>query len=309
MAEIAKQLIVPEGTGERIDRCVQELTGLSRGDVRGLFDHGCVRLNDEPCPEPGKVAAAGTRVEVRYDPHRRYRQRRPESTDRAYRLVHEDADVIVVDKAAEVLTVPTDRGEPNTLVAALERHVRRRNPRGGLTVVQRLDRGTSGLLVFAKTPRAGTALRTQFAGRKPDREYLALVAGALAEPAGTFRTRMATNRGLQRYSTSDKGSGELAITHYATEGTARGATLIRARLETGRRNQIRVHFAEAGHPVLGDERYRPDLAVHPQWPYQRLALHAAILGFEHPRTGEVLRFESPLPAEFAKFLELPRPRK
>ncbi|HVW00710.1 MAG TPA: RluA family pseudouridine synthase [Planctomycetaceae bacterium] len=302
MSEIVKQLTVPEGPAQRIDRCVQELTGLSRGAARGLFDHGCVRLNGDVCDEPGKVVAPGETVEVRYDPQRRYRERRAESVDRAYRLVFEDADVIVVDKAADVLTVPTDRGEPNTLVSALERHVRRRNPRGKLTVVQRLDRGTSGLLVFGKTPRAGTALRTQFAGRKPDREYLALVAGSLAEPAGTFRTRMATNRGLQRYSTSEKGNGELAITHYSTEGAARGATLIRARLETGRRNQIRVHFAEVGHPVLGDERYRPDLAAHAQWPYKRLALHAAILGFAHPRTGEVLRFESPLPVEFAKFL-------
>jgi 23S rRNA pseudouridine1911/1915/1917 synthase len=108
---------------------------------------------------------------------------------------------------------------------------------------------------------------------------------------------------LNRFSTDDESIGQLAITHYRVVAHLDGATVVQVRLETGRRNQIRVHFAEAGHPVLGDPRYEAELARHPRWPHQRLALHARLLGFEHPVTGQALRLESPLPAEFERFLK------
>ena len=121
--------------------------------------------------------------------------------------------------------------------------------------------------------------------------------------SGTFESRLATTKSLQRYSVAETDEGgEPAVTHFRLEQRLRGATFVRAWLETGQRNQIRVHFAEAGHPVLGDPRYRPETARHPRWTSKRLALHAAALGFCHPVSGEALRFESPLPAEFEKFL-------
>ena len=151
-------------------------------------------------------------------------------------------------------------------------------------VVHRLDRGTSGLLVFAKNPRIASELRDQFRVRKAEREYAVLVAGTLEQQQGTFTTRLATTKGLQRYSLGpgQKGGdqeGERAVTHFRVQQRLQGATWVTASLETGKRNQIRVHFAEAGHPVLGDERYRADLAHHPAWTAKRLALHAAVLGF------------------------------
>src|SRR6185503_15777677 len=130
-----------------------------------------------------------------------------------------------------------------------------------------------GLLVFGKTSAMASALKNQFAARKPRREYMAVVAGELSPREGRFETYLATAGNLDRYSTRDRRKGELAVTHYEVEAQANGATIVRVRLETGRRNQIRVHFAEAGHPVLGDPRYRTDLAVHPRWSYRRLALH------------------------------------
>lgn len=294
----------------RIDRVVQQLTHRSRAEVRGLFDHDCVRLNGENCTEPGALVAAGDAVTVRHDPHTRYREkRRPrQQASSVFRLVYEDPHLVVVDKSAAVLTVPTDRGESNTLLDAIGHYLNRRGHRGRASVVHRLDRGTSGLLVFAKNPPVARELQAQFRVRKAEREYAAIVAGTLAQTEGTFSSRLGTSKSLQRYSVRDDDEGESAVTHFRVERRLpptkreRATSFVRVWLETGRRNQIRVHFAEAGHPVLGDDRYRPDLAQHPAWTARRLALHASLLGFEHPRTGERMRFESPLPPEFERFL-------
>ena len=303
--------VTAEQTG-RVDRIVQSLTNRSRAEVRGLFDHGCVQLNGNACPHAGTLVAEADVVLVRHDPQRRYRPKaRPRDREQVssksgprkgpFRIVFEDRDLIVVDKAASALTVPTDRGETNTLLDALARSLLRRGHRGRVSVVHRLDRGTSGLLVFGKNPRVARELQAQFRARKAEREYAALVAGRIEREAATFDSRLGTTRSLQRYSVRREGAGERAVTHYRVERRFAGATYVRVTLETGRRNQIRVHFAEAGHPVLGDERYAVEVARHPGWKHKRLALHAAVLGFVHPRTREQLRFESPLPDEFKTF--------
>jgi 23S rRNA pseudouridine1911/1915/1917 synthase len=207
-----------------------------------------------------------------------------------------------------VFTVPTPTDKGQTLIAALEQHVNRgavQSKRSRkLHVVQRLDRGVSGVLGVAKSGKVGLGLREQFAAHKPKRLYIAIVAGEMEQKKGAFRSHMATGRTLQRYSVQDSPEkGERAVTHYEVLSTRHHATTVQVRLETGRRNQIRVHFAEAGHPVLGDRRYRPDLSVHPRWKAKRLALHAATLEFVHPETGKTMRFEAELPREFAPFMD------
>jgi 23S rRNA pseudouridine1911/1915/1917 synthase len=144
-------------------------------------------------------------------------------------------------------------------------------------------------------------LKEEFKERKPEREYDAIVKGRVDSERGTFRSFLATDEDLNQYSTGD-GSGKLAITHYEVADRFPDATHVRVTLETGRRNQIRVHFAEAGHPVLGDPRYAPQHARHRDWPHQRLALHAARLGFYHPTLRKVLRFSAELPPEMSAFL-------
>lgn len=298
VAEIQKEIAADESI--RIDRVVQKLTSRSRADVRGLFDNSCVFLNGEACVEPGLMVRGGDVVVVRHDTHRRYHEKPRARGENIYRLVYEDDQLLVVDKAAGVLTVPTDRGETITLVDALYQYLRSR--RGEPCVVHRLDRETSGLLVFGKNMKVARELQSQFRVRKAEREYAAIVAGHVSRPEGTFQSRLATTKSLQRYSVRDEEEGEDAVTHYKVGQHFRGATFVRAWLETGRRNQIRVHFSEAGHPVLGDDRYRSDEAHHPGWKSRRLALHARVLGFEHPRTGRAMHFESPLPSEFERFL-------
>lgn len=293
-------LITKETTG-RLDQAVRQATGFSWSETRGLIDHGCVFCNGETCTDSGVMLQAGDQLIIRRDPTRKYREKPKTQLPSQFRLVFEDTHLLVVDKPPALLTVPTDHGEANTLLGAIETYLKHRGQQA--CVVHRLDRGTSGLLVFGKTERIAEELQSQFRIRKTEREYVALVAGTGLAKSGTFRSHLGTSNNLNRYSVSPGEEGELAITHYRVEQVLSDTTLVRVNLETGRRNQIRVQFAEVGHPVLGEDRYRPKLAQHPDWIAKRLALHAARLGFVHPRTGESLVFESPLPQEIERFLK------
>ncbi|MBI1337243.1 MAG: RluA family pseudouridine synthase [Phycisphaera sp.] len=309
MPQKSRQLTVTSEQVGRVDRVVQAMTGQTRRQLRGLFDHGCVTVNDQPCGETFARVKEGDRVTVTLDPHRQYHEKTPEWKSSAFRLVHEDEHLLIVDKAPHVLSVPTTEGPSSkpgnkTLLDAVEQYVSRKDKRAHAHVVHRLDRGVSGLLVFAKRADIASTLKDQFAEHKPEREYLAIVMGELKKEHGTFRSHMATAANLDRYSTKTpiEGKAELAITHYLVDRGLKGATLVRVKLETGKRNQIRVHFAEAGHPVLGDPRYGKSLGPHPRWRSRRMALHAARLGFTHPVTGKAVKFEAPLPEPFEKFI-------
>ena len=292
----------------RADLVVAGLTGASRAVVRGMFDHGCVSVDGMPCGEAGTPLAAGARVDVSFDPGCRYKETPRAFANHAFRAAFEDRYLIVVEKSAGILTVPTVRREVDTLVHQVARHWSRgqRTPQRAF-IVHRLDADTSGLLVFARTEAIAQALKAQFADHKPEREYAAIVAGNVSEDRGTFRSYLATDEDLDQYSTDvppgTPGAGKLAVTHFEVVLRLRGATFLRVHLETGRRNQIRVHFAEAGHPVLGDLRYEPRLATHPLWHHPRLALHARTLGFRHPVTGAPVRVTTDLPPAFLTFLQ------
>lgn len=288
--------------GGRIDHLVQELVALSRSQVTGLFDHGCVQLNAAVCTQPSLRLAAGDKVDIKYDPNQRYHPQPKPRRNLGFEIVFEDKHLIVVTKPADLLTVPTIRHETNTLQHKVAEYVKHVSKGRGAFPVHRLDRGVSGLLVLGKSQEIVRELKDQFAASKPEREYIAIVAGQMQEPHGTFESLLATDKDLNRFSTDDDQIGQLAITHFRVISHHGDATLVQVRLETGRRNQIRVHFAEAGHPVLGDPRYRPEEAAHRRWPYKRLALHARLLGFDHPVSGQSLRFEAPVPREFNDFL-------
>lgn len=301
--EVKKQARVKRDQEGRADRIVQTLTELSRADVRGLFDHNCVKINGEVVTEAGEKVRAGDVVEVRWDKHRRYHERHTPRS-RSFKLVYEDDHILVVDKSAGVLTVPTTKREQNTLTHELARYISKGPTiRKRVAIVHRLDRDTSGLLVFGKSQTVAERLKHQFAQRKPEREYVAIVAGRLEKDEGTIQSHLATSMRLDQYSTPDPEKGKLAITHYNVQRRLKNATVIRVKLETGRRNQIRVHFAEQGHPILGDERYRPDLAQSAGWDNKRLALHATVLGFKHPVTNKPMRFTSQLPGAFGRYVK------
>lgn len=291
----------------RLDKIVRALTSFSVRQAQGFFEYGGVQLNGQVCKEPWKWLQVGDRVDVEFEPERRYRAPPKPRKYSGFELVFEDEHLLVVNKHANVLTVPTDRRETNTLIHRLSDYLARgRSFRPKVWVVHRLDRGVSGLLVVGKRPEVATALRQQMAERKPLRRYLAIAAGTMTQPNGTFESYLATGKTLTRYSTSDPAEGELAITHYCVMEHVRDVTVLEVWLETGRRNQIRVHLAEAGHPVLGDQRYRPRDARHRLWTAPRLALQATELGFTHPVSGDPLHFQLPMAPEMWHFLRVLR---
>lgn len=295
------ELTVSVEEPQRIDRIVCTLTGRSRAEARALIQAGAVRLAGQQCREPGTIAEVGTVVVVDFDPSRRYREKKAHGSS-LFDVLFEDNHLLVIDKRAGFLTMPTEKEERISLLAAVERYLKLRGSRAhGPSLVHRLDRDTSGILVIAKHPNLAKSLKEQFAGRKPKRRYVAYVRGVLTRKSGTFRSFLATDEDLNQFSTKNEERGKLAITHYEVVRRYVDCTRVDVRLETGRRNQIRVHFSEDGHPVIGDRRYQTDLAAHPFWPWPRLALHAAELGFVHPVSKKELHFTSPLPEEFLRF--------
>ncbi len=302
MAMTTVTTTVQENQAGRVDVIIQKLCETSRSQVRGLIDYGCVKINGGACKSVATTVDAGDVVSVRYEPTQRYREKKKQWQDRTFDIAYEDDDLIVVDKTSGTLTVPTDHGEGNTLVDRVTNYLSHsRTPREAC-LVHRLDREVSGLLIFGKHQAIADLLIEQFKQHKPERLYAAIVAGVLPEDTGTFESHLATGKNLDRFVARESRDTELAITHYRVVRRMTDTTLVEVKLETGKRNQIRVQFANAGFPVLGDTRYKKKIAEHPRWIRQRIALHAKSLAFEHPVTGEKMTLESPLPTPFVKFL-------
>ncbi len=207
-------------------------------------------------------------------------------------ILHEDDDVIVVLKAHGLLTVATERERETTAQAYLNVYLKEK---GGdrIHVVHRIDRETSGVLVFAKNFEAREALKEKFAAHDVERVYIAVIEGELDPPGGTIRSHLRERKDLRMESVDAHPDAKLAVTHYRTIETNGRYSLLEIRLETGRKNQIRTHLAEAGHPVVGDRMYGSNVN-----PLGRLGLHAKVLGFEHPKTGKKLVFTAPVPKGF-----------
>ena len=278
---------VPAGIslGECLARLHAEASGRTR---KQMLAGGRVRVNGAITRRADTPLAAGDVVEVGARA-----PRAPLLPGLA--LVYEDDDVIIVDKPAGLLTIATERERERTAYTHLMAHARARRPPARVFVVHRLDRLASGLLVFATSPGAKRTLQAQFAAHTVERTYLAVVEGALARPQGTIMSRLLDDAPGRVRETHRPRAGRAAVTRWRVLRAGTRHTLVEVRLETGRRNQIRVHFAGLGHPVAGDDTYgsRTD-------PFGRLALHAHVLGFDHPRSGARLRFVSKAPSAFAK---------
>ena len=211
------------------------------------------------------------------------------------KIVYEDAYLIVINKAEGVLSVNTDRQKERTAYTILNEYVKRSGRRNNVYIVHRLDRDTSGLMMFAKDEKTQHNLRDNWHKIVFDRRYVAVLSGEMERDSGTVRSWL-TDRTLYVYSSPIDDGGKESITHYRTIKRKNGFSLVELNLETGRKNQIRVHMQDLGHPVIGDGRY----GLEDINPIGRLALHAFKLCFYHPVTGEIMRFETPYPPDFKK---------
>lgn len=210
-------------------------------------------------------------------------------------ILHEDKDIIVVVKPAGLLTIGTDREKSRTAHYLLNDYVRKGNPksRNRVYVVHRLDKNTSGVLIFAKSEQAKKFLQENW--ENTEKHYLAIVHGRLTDKEGTISSYLVENKAQRVYSTRDAAKGKLSHTAYKVSKESKRFSLVDIHLLTGRKHQIRVHFAEKGHPVVGDRKYEnKDIGS------KRLALHARSISFTHPFTHKLMTFDTGIPEDFIR---------
>ncbi len=225
------------------------------------------------------------------------RKRHASSVKFGLTVLYEDKDILVVDKPAGLLTVATEREKSRTAHSLLTNYIRRGcgRCRKRLFVVHRLDRDTSGTLIFAKNEEAMLRLKAQW--KQTVKKYLAVVHGKCEKSSGTITTYLAEDRDYNVYSTTDSTKGKLSQTAYKVLRVMRNVSLLEVLLLTGRKNQIRVHLAGIGHPIVGDTKYGKGDESQP-----RMALHARSISFQHPSSGERLTIESEVPAFFTMLM-------
>jgi 23S rRNA pseudouridine1911/1915/1917 synthase len=286
------------GSGEKpLDRWLRELLpGRSWNELRRLARTGKVFIDGAPLLDPARLVPAGAEIELRQNAPRATRT--PALPKRA--ILYLDAQLVVVEKPPGISTVPYDEHEHGTLDQLVMETISERGRRAPLGIVHRIDKETSGVVVFARTVAAKLALKNQFRFHSVGRRYVAIAHGQV--PSITIASRLVKDRGDGRRGSTDSESlGREAITHVQRLEALRGATLVECRLETGRTHQIRIHLAERGNPLVGErvysKHYRGELIAAP-----RLMLHARELSFDHPTSGERLSFEQPLPQDMQAVL-------
>jgi 23S rRNA pseudouridine1911/1915/1917 synthase len=269
--------VAADEAGLRLDQVIpRHVAGLSRRKARAVIDVGGVFVDRARVKVAGRPVRAGQRIEVTVGA----------AVDKAAEpklepvIVHVDDQLIIVDKPAGLVTAPTPESDRGDLLDQLGTRY------GEVYLVHRLDLPTSGLLVFARTRDANKRLGDAFKAHDVDREYRAIAVGEVA--AQTIDRPIGDRR---------------AVTHVSPVEALPGATIVAARLETGRTHQIRIHLAGLGHPVCGDRQHGGELARNFRPHPPRLALHARVLGFVHPATGARVRWESELPADLATWVE------
>lgn len=269
---------------------MKEFQGISRNKVKDILqgrgisvDRKLVTQYNFPL-KPGMI--------VRVSKHRR----KTELESKWIKIVYEDKDIIIIEKAPGILSMAAT-AKQFCVKTILDEYFQRRHFKCHAHVVHRLDRETSGLMVYAKSIEAAQILETDWKNRVFDRRYVAVVEGNVEQEGGTIENWLKDNKACVTFSSSTDNGGKLAITHFRRLAASDKYSLLELRLETGRKNQIRVHMADMGHPVCGDDKYGSTMN-----PLHRLCLHAYRLFLYHPRTGERMEFETPYPTDFKNLL-------
>ncbi len=274
---------------ELMEFLASKMPQASRTKLKSLLTKRVVFVDNVITTQYNFPLQPGMKVQISRDKHTH------EFRSNLLRIVYEDAYLIVVEKREGLLSVGTERERERTASTILNEYLRRQDRRSRVYVVHRLDRDTSGLMMFAKDEKTQHTLRDNWHELVFDRRYVAVVTGEMERDRGTVHSWL-TDRTLYVHSSPVDDGGKESVTHYRTIKRTKGLSLVELHLETGRKNQIRVHMQDLGHPVVGDGRY----GLEDFNPIGRLALHAFKLCFHHPVTGEEMRFETPYPAEFKK---------
>ncbi len=280
------------GPGKLLEFLFEAMPQRKRTNVKELLKYGQVMLNgtvarqfDAPLNPGDEVKVNLTRAFVTF-------------YNRRLQLVYEDDDIIVANKGYGLLSIGNDKIKDGTAYSILRDYLKSKDPRNKLFIVHRLDQHTSGLMVFAKNTEAKEIMQHNWNNMVRRRQYVCVVEGKIDPPEGEVKSYLAENSKYLVYSTDKPEEGKLAYTRYKAIKSANGYTLAEVELETGRKNQIRVHMKDLGHPIIGDRRYGARTA-----PIHRLALHARTLVFIHPVSRKLMEFETPIPASFVSMVK------
>lgn len=274
-----------------IDFIMEKMHGISRNRAKALITNRVVLVNNAITTHPLTELKAGQVVQLDRSNHKKAFH----SND--IDIVYEDPYLLVVDKRPGLLSMSNNTRQ-QTVQTVLNRYLEKGGGRNTSHLVHRLDRDTSGLMVYAKDVQTQQSLIDGWQQLVTDRRYIALVEGELESPRGRIQSWLTEDKRFITHSSPVDNGGKFAVTHYNVLESSNGYSLVECELETGRKNQIRVHMADLGHPVVGDHKYGSEID-----PMRRLGLHAYMLCFTHPVTGKHLRFETPVPVPFEKCLD------
>lgn len=274
-----------------LDFLLMKLTDKSRNTVKSLLTNKTVSVGGKTVTRHDHPLKRGDTVVIASPEHMLQRQFKP------LKILYEDDELIAVDKPAGLLSVATDDEKEKTAYRRMTDYVRLADPRERIFVVHRLDRDTSGVLIAAKNERLKLALQDNWNGLVKTRGYTAVVEGVPGKKSGRIESRLKETKTRLTYSSKTPGDGREAITSYEVVKSSKEYSLLRISIETGRKNQIRVHMKELGHPVAGDKKYGAKTN-----PLGRLCLHADLLELRHPFTGRLMTFKSPTPKSFLTLL-------
>lgn len=267
----------------------ENLPEIKRTRLKQMLAHNQIAVNGNPVSQFNHPLQPGDTVSVNFT--REFQV----FYNRRLKIVYEDDDILVVNKGYGLLSMGNDKVKDGTAYSILKDYLKRKDPRNKIFIIHRLDRDTSGLMMFAKNEKAKEAMQHNWNNMVLERRYVAVVEGRPDPAEGTVDTLLAENSEHVVYSTDDPAEGKRAVTQYRTLRSGRGYSLVELQLSTGRKNQIRVHMHDLGCPIAGDRKYGAESS-----PMHRVALHARTLRFVHPTTRRDMNFSTAVPAAFAK---------
>lgn len=280
-----------EKEGKLLDQLFALFPERSRSAVKSLLSHRQVAVNQVPVTRFDCPVAPGDTLEVNFT------KSFPELKHPDLKILYEDEYLLVVYKRNGLLSVGTERERKKTAYRILSDYLKEADPRNRIFILHRLDKDTSGVMMFAKSQQVQEDMQRSWSQCVQERTYIAVVEGTFEEPEGKMSSYLNENSAFNVYS-SDPSEGKYAVTHYRVLRANKRYSMVELRLETGRKNQIRVHMQESGHPVVGDKKYGASGN-----PIGRMALHAASLRFIHPVSGKEMAFEWPVPVRFKELLK------
>lgn len=260
----------------------------SRNAVKGILKRGQVVVNDKPTTQFDDALKPGDLVQIRD------RVASASVKLKGLKILHEDDDLLVIDKESGLLSMGSKQERQMTAYRQLMEYVQSIRPNNRVFIVHRLDRDTSGVMIFARSKMIQQRLQKAWTEAVQERSYIALVEGVMKKD-GTITSWLTEDKTFMMHSSPKPNHGQKAITHYKVLKTNRKFSLLKVNLDTGRKNQIRVHMQDLGHPIVGDKKYGSEVNS-----INRLGLHANAIKFKHPTSGKVMRFESEVPASFTR---------